>query len=145
MKIDPSSCERNIGIARSQVQTPFSGFFTQLHKLRSQLRGSVFISLTLFFHTLNGSISTKTLKHCYFLKSLKLEMKHCYVVMESSRTTIDNRRVCSRISSPPHRRGLILHITRRPEFNSYFSYPSGVNLGFLKTFWKVDVQPVGFA
>ena len=45
MKVDPRSCERNIGIARSRVQTPFSGFFTQLHKLRSQLRGSVFISL----------------------------------------------------------------------------------------------------
>ena len=46
MKIDRRSCERNVGIARSLVQTPFSGFFTKLHKLRSQLRGSVFISLT---------------------------------------------------------------------------------------------------
>ena len=44
MKIDPRSCEHNIGIARSRVQASFSGFFTQLHKLRSQLRESVFIS-----------------------------------------------------------------------------------------------------
>ena len=92
MKIDPRSCERNIGIARSRVETPFPYFFTRLHKLHSQLRGSVFISFhKLFFCPIfTGSISTKTWKHCYFLKSLKLEMKHCYVEMESS-TTIDRQ------------------------------------------------------
>ena len=51
-------------------------------------------------------------------------MKHFYVDMES-RTTIGNRRVFSGISSP--RRGLILLITRRPEFISYFSYPVSVS------------------
>lgn len=113
------------------VHSPLSSMF---HLIKNQNK-----LLTLFCHTFTASISTETQKHCYFLKSLKLEMKHFYVDMES-RTTIGNRRVCSGISYP--RRGLILLITRRPEFISYFWYPCGVNLDFLKTFWKVDVDPL---